>query len=278
VCDDVYLFGVLVEETSQREIWRTSVIPHPAQYLLRFDDLCPTMAVARWAPFEGLIREFALNPILAVIPENRDPELGIETASTSFWERMRSLEDAGATIALHGYRHLCVSSGPSLLPLHRLSEFAGVSEETQRKWIRRGLEILRNHGLHPRLWVAPRHGFDTGTLRALQAERIVYISDGFARVPFVRGGMTWIPQQLWAPTTQSSGLWTSCIHSNNAKDEDVKALREFLRGYAGQFTSFDRVIAEFQPGPLETRERLFEMSALWRTILSNRIKLCLPRH
>jgi predicted deacetylase len=253
------------------------VIPQPAQYLLRFDDLCPTMAVAQWAPFEKLIRVCGIQPILAVIPENRDPELKIETPASDFWDRMRSLEDAGATIALHGYRHLCASNGRSMLPLHRLSEFAGVREETQRKWIRRGLEILRENGLHPRLWVAPRHGFDTETLRALQAEGIFYISDGFARVPFVRAGMTWIPQQLWTPTAQSSGVWTSCIHSNNAKDEDVKALREFLQGHAGQFTSFNRVTEEIQLGPLAMRERLFEMSALWRTILSNRIKVRLPR-
>ena len=246
--------------------------PCPAQYLLRFDDLCPTMAAERWEPFDKLIREFSILPILAVIPANEDPELGIESPAQDFWERMRSLEIAGSTIALHGYRHLCVSGGRSLVPLHQLSEFAGVSEQTQREWIHKGLEILRSHGLYPRLWVAPRHGFDRSTLRALQSVGIFHISDGFARVPFVRAGMTWIPQQLWAPVVKPSGVWTICIHGNNARDEQVEELRGFLREHAGHFTSFDRVVAQYQPSPLDMRERFYEMTALRRFILLRRIK------
>jgi len=45
---------------------------------------------------------------------------------------MRTLEAAGATITLHGYRHLCRSKGKSLVPLHSHSEFAGVPQELQR--------------------------------------------------------------------------------------------------------------------------------------------------
>lgn len=251
------------------------MIPHPAQYLLRFDDLCPTMAAERWVLFENLIAEFGVQPILAVIPENRDPELAIANPAPDFWARMRSMEAAGAAIALHGYRHLCASSGRSLLPLHKLSEFAGVTEKTQRDWIQKSLEILRSHELNPRLWVAPRHGFDRRTLKALQAEGIFHIFDGFARVPYTRAGMTWIPQQLWAPAVKSGGVWTICIHSNNAGEEQVDELREFLRGHAGQFTSFDRVIAQFQLRPLDMRERFYEMATLWRFIVSRQIKRCL---
>ena len=83
---------------------------------------------------------------------------------------MRSLQTAGATIAMHGYRHLCTSRGKSILGLHQETEFAGVEESQQRQWIRSGLAILRGHGLSPRLFVAPRHGFDRSTLRALAGE------------------------------------------------------------------------------------------------------------
>jgi hypothetical protein len=87
--------------------------------------------------------------------------------------------------------------------------------------------------------------------------------------------MTWIPQQLWAPVVKSSGVWTICIHSNNAGEEQVDELREFLRGHAGQFTSFDHVIAQFQLRPLDMRERFYEMATLWRFIVSHQIKRCL---
>ena len=52
------------------------MIPAPAEYLLRCDDLCPTTPRERWRRLEALIQEFSLQPILAVVPDNRDPELG----------------------------------------------------------------------------------------------------------------------------------------------------------------------------------------------------------
>ena len=286
---------------------------NPAQYLLRCDDLCPTVSARRWKPLAALISEFGLRPILALVPENRDPELEPSPADPRFWDQMREMEAAGAAIALHGYRHLCASRGRSLVGLARRSEFAGVDEATQRQWICRGLKILRAHGLHPRLWVAPRHGSDRSTLRALKAEGIELVSDGLAREPFVRYGALWIPQQLWAPRARttavpellhpgatiakwlfpqekatshdrriwahepwnrSKGLWTICIHPNTAGDEEVEALRLFVRDHAAQFTSVDRVLAEFPRRPIGAGERVYEALALgririqrWRTRL-----------
>jgi predicted deacetylase len=240
-----------------------------AQYLLRIDDLCPTVSAERWPQFQSLIEEFRLEPILAVIPDNRDPELEISPPDPAFWERMRALEAAGATIGLHGYRHLCVSRGRSLLDLHRTSEFAGVPAGTQRAWIGEGVRILRGHGLHPNIWVAPRHGFDEHTIQALRSEGIALLSDGFARVPFVRCGITWIPQQLWGPVEKDRGLWTICVHPNTASGAEIVALRGFVAAHATQFTSVDRVLASFQPDPLTLAERIQTVCALRRLKLSH---------
>jgi predicted deacetylase len=165
---------------------------------------------------------------------------------------------------LHGYRHLAQSRGRSLVPLHGTTEFAGVAGETQRQWIHAGLTILRGHGLDPRIWVAPRHGFDWRTLRALREEGIDVLSDGFARVPFRRGGLTWIPQQLWEPVEKPRGLWTICVHPNTAEDSSADRLREFLRVHAAQFTSVERVLAQMQPTRLAAAERVYEALALGR--------------
>jgi len=240
------------------------MIPAPARYLLRFDDLCPTLRRESWQRYRELIAEFGLRPILAVVPENRDLELSISPADTGFWNQMRDLESAGACVALHGYRHLCVSTGRSLLGFHSSSEFAGVSPETQRAWIGAGLNILRSHNLRPRIFVAPRHGFDTATLQALRAEGIGLLSDGFARTIFLRGGVTWIPQQLWRPVVQPRGLWTICIHPNTSSNEEIENLRAFLRAHAAQFSSVDRLLAEFPPAALSPAQRIYASLALWR--------------
>jgi hypothetical protein len=164
-----------------------------------------------------------------------------------------------------------------LLALHRKSEFAGVPEATQREWIHDGLGILRGHRLNPRIWVAPRHGFDMRTLQALRSEGINLLSDGFARVPFIRDGITWIPQQLWAPVDKPKGLWTICIHSNTAHGTLVDQLRGFLGQHAAQFTSVDRVVKELRPSMLGPAERIYEAIALWRARGSRMKKRLLHR-
>lgn len=236
----------------------------PAQYLLRIDDLCPAVSAYGWRACAELVAEFGLRPILAVVPENRDPGLEQSPADPGFWAQMREMQAAGATVALHGYRHICASEGRSILRLAARSEFAGIDFATQCAWIDSGLRILRGHGLDPRVWVAPRHGFDRNTLRALKAGGIATLSDGLARMPFVRAGMTWIPQQLWAPVERASGLWTIAIHPNTMRDADLAALRSFVRKHALRFTSVDRVLAEFPPRRLSVGEYAYARFALGR--------------
>jgi predicted deacetylase len=244
------------------------LIPKPAQYLLRIDDLCPTVSRRRWERILSLIEEFEIKPILAVVPDNRDRELMRDEPDPGFWARMRAMEAAGATIALHGYQHLCRNIGKSLLPLHLHSEFCGISRDTQQQWIESGLQILRGQGLNPRVWVAPRHGFDSNTLAALRRAGIKMLSDGLARAPFKRGGLIWIPQQLWEPAEKSKGLWTICMHPNTAREEQVEELRAFLGKHAAHFTSVDRVKAELKPAKLSAYERGYEALALLRTRVS----------
>jgi predicted deacetylase len=252
------------------------MIPMPASYLLRFDDLSPAVAADRWARFELLIRELKLQPILAVVPDNCDPELEASPPDSGFWERMRALEASGAMIGLHGFRHLCASRGRSLLGLARTSEFAGVPAATQREWIAAGLRILRSHGLNPRIFVAPRHGFDRSTLRALRAEGINLLSDGFARVPFRRSGITWIPQQLWGPAQKRSGVWTICVHPNTTRDSEIERLRDFAAAHANQFTSVDRVLFHNGSATLTLPERLYAEAALSRFKLRSVLKKITP--
>jgi hypothetical protein len=235
-----------------------------AQYLLRFDDLCPTVSREGWRRCRAVIDEFQIQPILAIVPDNRDPELQAAPPDAEFWHQMQGMERAGAMIGLHGYRHLCANHGRSLVPIHRASEFAGLPAETQRAWIREGLRVLRDRGLDPKIWVAPRHGFDRNTLRALRSEGIQLVSDGFARRPFLRGGFVWIPQQLWAPLEKPDGLWTICVHPNSASEMQIAALRGFLRGHAPQFTSVDRMLAGSPLSELTVAERIDEKLALLR--------------
>jgi predicted deacetylase len=236
-----------------------------AQYLLRLDDLCPTMNRERWQHFARLLREFAIHPILAVIPDNHDLEFAVNNPDSQFWEEMRSFELAGAAIGLHGYQHVCQSHGRSLIPLHRRSEFAGATEAIQRDWISRGADILRAQGLDPKVWVAPRHGLDRATMKALGAAGIRILSDGFAERPFGWLGATWIPQQLWAPVERDSGLWTICMHPAAASDAAIAELERFLATHSARFTSVDRVLKDWPIRSRSIADRLFHSGVVARS-------------
>src|SRR5213594_2026420 len=64
-----------------------------AQYLLRFDDICPTMNWRVWAEIESVLIQRRLKPILAVVPDNRDPGLQVDTPVADFWERARAWQE-----------------------------------------------------------------------------------------------------------------------------------------------------------------------------------------
>lgn len=245
-------------------------LPNPAQYLLRIDDLCPTVHPERWSSIREVIRDFDLRPIVAVVPDNQDESLAKSTYDERFWDEMRNLQQEGATVAMHGFRHDCSLRARSLIPLHRHSEFAGRSLETQREFLRSGLALLRNEALEPQLFVAPKHSFDRMTLRALCHEGLPYLSDGLARVPFKRDGVTWIPQQLWSPESRARGLWTLCIHPNSTGPRRVAELRGFVKKYRDQFTSFNDVVADHSAGGLGLGERMYAQIALWRVMMRMR--------
>jgi predicted deacetylase len=235
-----------------------------AQYLLRFDDLCPTMDRRRWERFVPLLERYGVRPILAVVPENRDPGLCMAPEDAGFWEEMRSWQGRGAAIGLHGYRHLCLSEGGSLVPLHRRTEFAGLSLETQRAWIAAGLRILRSNGLEAGVWVAPRHGSDRHTAEALLQAGIGVISDGLGRRPVRWHGAVWVPQQLWGPAEKADGVWTICLHANTATDAAVGELERFLERFAGQFTTVERLLAEWPVQERTVGDGWDASVALWR--------------
>ena len=218
-----------------------------ATYLLRFDDLCPTMDRMRWERFLPLLKEYSIRPILAVVPDNRDPTLNKNSHDPHFWTHMRELQSAGAIVGLHGFQHVCTATGKCLIPLHRLTEFAGLPEDCQRRKIQRGLAVLRGHALDPRIWVAPRHGFDTTTLKILREENVSLLSDGFSTGAITRCGMTWIPQQLWAPVDKKSGLWTIAYHPNTTSDAQFAQLATFLARCHSQFTCVQEVVENPRP-------------------------------
>ena len=215
-----------------------------ARYLIRLDDACSQMESTPWLAIEALFDRLAIRPIVAIVPDNRDPGLGEGPGDTEFWKRARGWQAKGWAIAQHGWQHvLHATDAAQYLPFHNRSEFVGLDLEEQAAKVRSGYAAMTAHGVTPTVWVAPAHSFDRTTLAAVERETpIRIVSDGIARGPFFADGFHWLPQQLWSLATRSDGVWTICLHPSTMTERDVTALGDALRGpFAGKVAAVDDI-------------------------------------
>lgn len=212
------------------------------RYLLRFDDICPSMNWQTWREIENTLREYELKPLLAVVPDNRDPQLQVEAPRENFWEEVRRWQSQGWTIGLHGYRHLYSTNDAGLLGLNARSEFAGLSRATQEEKLKHALAIFAREQVAPDIWIAPAHAFDAVTVELLNKLGVRAISDGFFLYPHRdEGGMFWLPQQLWRFRVLPFGIWTICLHHNHWTPHTLARFRALLAAHHRLFTSFEKM-------------------------------------
>jgi predicted deacetylase len=221
--------------------------PPLTRYLLRFDDLCPTMDWARWDGVERLLDESGAHPILAIVPRNEDPHLRRSPENPEFWERARTWQAKGWIIAQHGYRHVYDSQKPGLVPWWPRSEFVGHRREEQLFRVLSGKRALEAEGLRPVVWCAPSHTFDEVTLEILASEGIRVISDGVNFRPYLDSrGLIWLPVQPWSPRGARGSLSTVCVHLNTLADTTklTRLLTENRQQLIGREYRFEQVLAE----------------------------------
>jgi len=132
-----------------------------------------------------------------------------------FWNSVRSWQNRGWTIGLHGYQHRYLTNEAGMYGRISRSEFAGLPAEIQEIKLRNALQIFREQQVSPEVWVAPAHSFDSITIAILSRLGIRIISDGYAIYPYQDAdGMTWIPQQFGKFRNLPFGVWTICCHFN----------------------------------------------------------------
>jgi hypothetical protein len=196
-----------------------------------------------WERLEPVLLRFGVKPILAVVPDNRDPSLVVGPARVDFWERVRHWQQVGWTIALHGYQHLYETRDAGLLGVNAYSEFSGLTESVQAAKLDAALDVFRAHGVRAQAWVAPAHSFDRTTVRLLVDRGVRVISDGFYLRPVHRYGAMWIPQQLWRFRPAPVGLWTVCFHANGMDECAIARFEADVERYAPHITAVPTVLS-----------------------------------
>ena len=236
-----------------------------ATYLVRFDDICPTMDWETWNKIEKVLVTEGIKPIMAVVPDNKDEKLKFAEENKNFWSKVIEWQNMGWSIAVHGYQHLYETSDSGLLGLNNYSEFSGLSYEQQTKKLKKAINIFNSHGVKPDLWVAPAHSFDETTLRVLTDVGLNIISDGFYMRPVKYMDKIWIPQQLWKFRSFGSGIWTVCFHVNGIKKFEVEEICSNFIKHSNSIVSLDDVIKNNSFTSLSISDHIF--SLVWKGLI-----------
>lgn len=231
-------------------------------YVIRFDDICPTMRWDIWDKIEATLHQYSLRPLVAVVPENHDPVLKREEPKQDFWFRVRAWRDKGWSIGLHGYQHLYVTREKGFYGRAANSEFAGLSADEQETKLRKAIAIFHSEDIAPAAWVAPGHSFDYGTLAGLKKIGLKVISDGFFLGPRTDSeGFIWVPQQLGKFRAMPFGFWTICLHHNSWTAKDFAAFEAFLDSHHREIVGLDKILERLWPRFSQIEDRLFTGTA-----------------
>jgi peptidoglycan/xylan/chitin deacetylase (PgdA/CDA1 family) len=226
-----------------------------------------------WDRVEDILRRKNIFPLVAVIPDNRDPKLMIEKPRADFWDRVREWQTLGWSIGLHGYQHVFRTNDSGLLQLNRRSEFAGLDRNEQMAMLNAAVQKCLRNAVTPTIWVAPAHAFDRTTVSLLPSVGIQMISDGFGLYPWTdEFGVFWIPQQLWHLRGVPFGCWTVCLHVNNWSIDEVLEFEGALTRINGQIGSFVAAIDRYSTSRRGILSAVPEF-VLWCAVRT-KVKLC----
>ena len=208
-------------------------------YIMRLDDACPRLDTDRWERLEALLDKYGVRPLVGVIPDCQDTSMDRYPENPLFWQRVERWKNKGWCIAMHGCTHVYSTDCGGVNPVNHRSEFAGEPLEVQEEKISRGVEIMRAHGIEPKVFFAPSHTFDANTLTALKkCSGIRIISDTVANAPYSADGFTFVPQQSGRARELPMKWITYCYHPNMMTDFDFERLEAFLTGHASEFIDF----------------------------------------
>lgn len=241
------------------------------RYLVRFDDICPTMNWTIWDTIERILDEKNIKPIVAVVPDNQDQSLMFEGPKENFWERVRSWCDKGWGIGLHGYQHIYKTQDSGMIGINSRSEFAGLPATIQKDQLEKALRIFQKENVRVDAWVAPAHSFDQVTLDILKSLGVTTISDGYYTRAVRDGEMNWIPQQIWRFEGKNTGLWTVCYHHNAWSDQCLQIFKSDIEKYQSKIISLADVLRRETIPNIKMSDRIFAKSWKYNLLAKRRL-------
>ena len=234
--------------------------------LIRIDDIAAHMKWDLIRKCEILFDELNIKPLLGVIPNNKDKELLKYEKKDDFWNQVRTWQSKGWEIAMHGFDHIynTETKKKDFFGYGGKSEFYGHSFELQKKKIEEGLNIFKKEKINIRSFFAPNHTYDINTFKALKANGIDYVIDGYGLKPYSEFEINFIPQLFYKEIMLPIGIQSTQVHLNYMNDENFLNFASFIKKNSTKIINFDKVIEKIDNNIL---------SKLSRTTIEKSLKL-----
>ena len=202
------------------------------------------MDLFRWERTLSILKMYDICPLIGIIPQCKDESfLSKYPHNPLFWQMARKWEEEGYILAMHGLHHVYHESKGGINPMHKRSEFVGLLYEEQAEKIRLASSIFAEQNVHPKIFFAPSHTFDSCTLEALKNESSIrIISDTIASNVYKDGEFFFLPCQMGKPRWLPLSFVSIALHPNEMQEADFSKLELFLKAYKGKcITSFKEI-------------------------------------
>jgi predicted deacetylase len=208
-----------------------------ARYIIRFDDFFVGMERRSLHRIAEYLLADAIPAIIGVVPAWQDDmPVSEPVGHDELWETVRTLQEHGCEIALHGCYHKLFAHR-NLLQVNNYGEFAGLDFQEQKARLQLGLEVFAAQKVACRMFMPPAHSFDLNTIRALREVGIPLVTDGKSFYPFLWDGVLFLPQISSDFREFRWGLITICLHPQWMTDELYARLAAFCRSRPGAIVS-----------------------------------------
>ncbi len=212
--------------------------------IIRFDDISENMKWEFMERCESLFDKYKIKPVLGVIPNNQDIELKKYPKKENFWEKVKSWENKGWTIAMHGYSHVYdnETDKKDFFGYGGKSEFFGHSLEEQKRRLGKGIKIFKKNNINIKTFFAPNHTYDETTFTALKQSGINEVIDGYGLLPYTYKEIKFIPQLFYKTVMLPIGIQSTQLHINYWNEKDFKKFEKFIVNNHKKIYSYNEVI------------------------------------
>ena len=138
----------------------------------------------------------------------------VKQEKKNFWEKVKQWQSFGWEISIHGYNHRysSVSEKKDYFNYGGRSEFFGYSLEDQTLKVKKSIEIFKEKNVNVRSFFAPNHTYDLNTFKALKANGIYNVIDGYGLFPYNKFGINFMPQLFFKNILLPFGIQSTQIH------------------------------------------------------------------